>query len=91
MNGASYVALQGLEAAPLENGLVLYHPQSKKFIMLNRSAALIWGELTTPKTRDQLIQRVCAAFPDVDVVVASSDVSATLDRLSELELVSGAS
>jgi hypothetical protein len=91
MNGASYVALQGLEAAPLEDGAVLYHPQTKKFIMLNRSAAVIWKELATPKTREQLVQRVCAAFPDVDTGVASSDVNAALSQLESLELVSGAS
>jgi len=91
MTGSTYVALQGLEAAPLENGAVLYHPQTKKFIMLNRSAAAIWSELATPKTRDQLVQRVCAAFPDVDAEVAGNDVNAALDELKALELVSGGS
>lgn len=89
MNGSTYVALQGLEAAPLESGAVLYHPQTKKFIMLNRSAAMIWGELATPKTREQLISKVCAAYPDVDESMAVSDVAAALEQLKLLELVSG--
>ena len=89
MNGSPYVALQGLEAAPLENGAVLYHPQTKKFIMLNRSAAMIWGELATPKTREQLIGRLCAVYPDVDESVAINDVAAALEELKSLELVSG--
>ena len=88
MNSATYVALQGLEAAPLENGAVLYHPQTKKFIMLNRSAAMIWAELSTPKTRDDLVRKVCLAYPDVDTGIADSDVDAALDQLKALELVS---
>ena len=87
MNDASYVALAGLEAAPLENGAVLYHPQSKKFVMLNRSAALIWNELATPKTIDQLVARLCATFPDVDANIAAGDVHAALDRFKDLELL----
>ena len=88
MTGA-FVAAQGLEAAPLENGAVLYHPETKKFIMLNRSAAMIWGELATPKTREQLISKVCATYPDVDEKVAVDDVAAALEQLKSLELVSG--
>ena len=88
MNGSTYVALQGLEAAPLENGAVLYHPTTKKFIMLNRSAAMIWGELATPQTREQLITKVCATFPDVDESRAINDVTAALEELKTLELVS---
>jgi hypothetical protein len=89
MDASTYVALQGLEAAPLENGAVLYHPQTKKFIMLNRSAAMIWGELATPKTREQLISKVCAVYPDVDEGSAVNDVTAALEQLKSLELVSG--
>jgi hypothetical protein len=88
MNGCQYVALPGLEAAPLENGAVLYHPHTKKFIMLNRSAALIWSELATPKTLDQLVANVCFAFPDVDASIAANDVNTALDQLQSLELVS---
>ena len=89
MDASTYVALQGLEAAPLENGAVLYHPVTKKFIMLNRSAAMIWGELATPKTREQLITRVRSAYPDVDEGLAVGDVAAALEQLKSLELVSG--
>ena len=87
MNAAPYVALEGLETAPLEDGAVLYHPKTNRFVMLNRSAALIWNELTTPKTHDQLVQRICAAFPDVDAKVAANDVNAALDQLKTLDLV----
>ena len=91
MSATTYVALPGLEAAPLESGSVLYHPQTKKFIMLNRSAAMIWTELATPKTRDELVRKVCAAYPDVDAGVADTDIDAALDQLKALELVSNGS
>ena len=91
MSAATFVAVPGLEAAPLENGAVLYHPQTKKFIMLNRSAAMIWAELSTPKTRDELVRTVCSAYPDVDTALADVDVDTALGRLKDLELVSNGS
>jgi hypothetical protein len=89
MNGSPYVAVQGLETAPLETGAVLYHPQSKKFIMLNRSAALIWNELSTPQTHEQLLRKICSAYPDANASTAENDLNAALDQLKILQLVSG--
>jgi hypothetical protein len=91
MSAATFVAVPGLEAAPLETGAVLYHPQTKKFIMLNRSAAMIWAELSTPKTRDELVRKICSAYPDVDTGVADGDVDAALGQLKALDLVSNGS
>ena len=67
MNGSQYVALPGLEAAPLENGAVLYHPHTKKFIMLNRSAALIWSELTAGVLPQEIATR--SRHPSGTVIV----------------------
>ena len=88
MSAATFVALSGLETAPLENGAVLYHPETKKFIMLNRSAAMIWAELSSPKTRDELVRKICSAYPDVDAGVAHGDVDAALGELKALDLLS---
>lgn len=84
----SFVATQGLETTALEEGAILFHPKSGKFVMLNRSAALVWAELSTPKTEEELAQKLSASFADVAPATARHDVEDALARLRELELVS---
>lgn len=83
-----FVATAGLETAQLQDGAVLYNLKTAKFIMLNRSASSLWTELSTPKTEDELIRRLCATFPDVASSAARQEVSEALEQLKELELVS---
>jgi len=84
---SAYVATAGLETAPLQDGAVLYDLKSSKFIMLNRSAASIWTELSTPRTEDHLIRHVCTTFPGVEATQARQGVSQVLKDLAALELV----
>jgi hypothetical protein len=86
--GMSYVALRGLETTELAEGAILFHPKSGKFIMLNRSAALVWAELATPKTEEELAQKLSACYSDVAPATAWQDIQDVLTRLGELELVS---
>ncbi len=83
-----FVAAQGLETTALSEGAILFHPKSGKFIMLNRSAAVVWAELATPKTEEELAQKLSASFADVVPATARQDVQDVLARLRELELVS---
>ena len=80
--------MRGLETTELAEGAILFHPKSGKFIMLNRSAALVWAELATPKTEEQLTQKLSARYGDVAPATARQDVQDVLTRLGELELVS---
>jgi PqqD family protein of HPr-rel-A system len=84
----SFVATQGLETTALEEGAILFHPKSGKFVMLNRSAALVWAELSTPKTEEELARKLSTSFADVAPAAARTDVQDVLARLRELELVS---
>jgi PqqD family protein of HPr-rel-A system len=84
----TFVATAGLETTALEEGAILFHPKSGKFVMLNRSAALVWAELATPKTEEELAQKLTASFADVAAVTAQHDVQDVLARLRELEIVS---
>ncbi len=86
----TFVATQGLESTELQEGAVLFHPKSGKFIMLNRSAALVWTELATPKTEEELAQKLSASYTDVVPATARQDVQDVLAKLRELELVSSA-
>ena len=84
----TFVAAAGLETTALEEGAILFHPKSGKFVMLNRSAALVWAELATPKTEEELAQKLTANFADVAPATAQHDVQSVLARLRELEIVS---
>jgi PqqD family protein of HPr-rel-A system len=84
----SFVATRGLETTELAEGAILFHPKSGKFIMLNRSAALVWAELATPKTEDELAQKLTASYTDVAPTTARQDVQKVLAELGQLELVS---
>ncbi len=86
--GRSFVATRGLETTELQEGAILFHPKSGKFIMLNRSAALVWTELATPKTEDELAQKLSVTYTDVAPATARQDVQDVLAKLGELELVS---
>jgi hypothetical protein len=81
----TFVATAGLETAPIQDGSVLYDPRTGKFIMLNRSAALLWTELKTPKTEGELVRLLGVTFPDA--ATAGQDVGPALERLKAMELV----
>jgi PqqD family protein of HPr-rel-A system len=83
----SFVATAGLETTALEDGAILFHPKSGKFVMLNRSAAVVWTELATPKTEEELAKKLAASFSDVAPATAQEDVHAVLERLRELDIV----
>ena len=84
----TFVATTGLEMTALDDGAILFHPKSGKFVMLNRSAAVVWAELATPKTEEELAQKLAASFADVAPATAQHDVQTVLARLRELEIVS---
>lgn len=83
----TYVATAGLETAPLQDGSVLYNLKTGKFVMLNRSATVIWSALTTPKS----VSDLSSLLGDVFVVAPSSDLATdvenALSELKALELV----
>jgi PqqD family protein of HPr-rel-A system len=84
----SFVMIDNLETTTLEEGAILFHAKSGKFIMLNRSAAVVWAELATPRTVEELVQKLAASFVDVAPDTAQQDVHELLAQLRELELVS---
>jgi hypothetical protein len=83
-----FTATEGLETAPLADGAVLYDSKSGNFLMLNRTAAHVWTALTTSKTAEELVQSLCAMFPDVAVSTVQQDVNDCLEHLQALALVS---
>ena len=83
----TYVATAGLETAPLQDGSVLYNLKTGKFVMLNRSATVIWGALTTPKSASDLSSLLGDAFVPAPAGDLAADVESALSELKALELV----
>jgi len=88
MTKRAFVAVSGLELAPLEDGAVLYYPKSGDFIMLNRTAAHLWTALSAPMTEEELVHSLCATFADVTIDVAQQDVCDMLVQLQTMDLIS---
>ena len=84
----TYVATTGLETAPLQDGSVLYNLITGKFIMLNRSAAFLWGELATPVTAQELVRRTGLVFSGPQSDAVQQDIGVALAQFRDLELAS---
>ena len=85
---ATYIATAGLETAPIQDGAVLYNLKTGKFVMLNASAASIWSALNSPKSEIELATRLRSVFPDAVTRDIDQEVTAALETLRTLELVS---
>lgn len=85
-----FVAVGGLESTPLDDGAVIFHPESGKFLLLNRSAAYLWAQLSTPATEEQLAARLREEFPDLLPEAARADTDDAVALMQELGVVRSA-
>jgi hypothetical protein len=76
-----------IEAAPLQQELMLFNASTKKFCVLNSSAAHIWEQLSEPQTEEQLVSALREHFAGTDTAAVEQDVHAVLGQLVSLELV----
>ncbi|HEX2827005.1 MAG TPA: PqqD family protein [Burkholderiales bacterium] len=88
MTVKTYVATAGLEAAPIQDGAVLYNLKTSKFIMLNKSAAALWTELATQQTHEQLAAVLQRAFTGVTPAQAERAAAQAVEDMQALEIVS---
>jgi hypothetical protein len=80
-----------VESSPLQDELMLFHPPSGKFCVLNRTTASIWTRLATPCTPEEIAHEVTTAFRDVTESQALNDVQTALGEMLSLGLVERAS
>lgn len=73
----------------MQDEMILFHPATNKFCLLNRSAALLWERLERPCTRDDLSATLRGAFDEIDPATAEQDVGAALKQFTELGFVVG--
>ena len=76
-----------VEAAPLQEELLLFQPQTNVFCVLNRTASLLWTCLEQPTTVEQLVEELRQHFEGVAPAETRQDVQSTLQQMQSLELV----
>jgi hypothetical protein len=76
-----------IEAAPMKGECVLFNPQNNKFCMLNATAALLWEQLQSASSTEDLVRALDKSFQDVDSPRASQEVIAVLRELVDLGCV----
>ncbi len=84
-----YRRRQDIEAAPLKDELLLFNAESKKFFVMNTTAAFLWDKLREPAGQPALVAALCAAFSGISEQQAVADVASTISMLVDLGLVDG--
>jgi len=84
---ARYQQSPGIEFAPLQDEVILFHSASNKFCVLNRTSSFIWSELKQPASSEQIAQRLGASFSGVEPPQAMSDVESSLQEMLALGLI----
>ena len=77
----------GIEAAPLQDEIILFHSASNRFCVLNRTASLIWSQVKEPATRDQISRCLQGSFSEVVPGEVASDVDTALQEMLGLGLI----
>ncbi len=67
--------------------LVLYHRDSGNGVVLNPSGSVVWDELRSAKTIDDLIDTLSARYPAIARQRVSSDVLGYVDSLCQQNLL----
>jgi hypothetical protein len=76
-----------IEAAPLEDGVILLDPETNEFSVLNQTATAIWSRVAQPATPEEIATEIVAQFAEVTAADARSDVEATLRQMVERRLI----
>jgi len=76
-----------IEAAPLEDELIMVQPETSKFYMLNRTSAFIWESLAEPTDAAGIAQKLTVSFKGVSIDQALEDVQLALDEMRSLNLI----
>ena len=83
-----YQQRPSIEAAPLEDGMILLDPETNQFSVLNQTASAIWGRVAQPATHEEISAEIAAQFDEVTEADARSDVDAALRQMVERGLIS---
>ena len=73
----------GIAETPVDNDLFLVVPETEGIFHLNAVGTALWRLLAEPRSRDELIDLLSAAFDDVPATAIAGDVDAFLQRLRD--------
>jgi hypothetical protein len=85
------LARADIEAAPLDDGSILFDPRTTTFLVLNTTAGFLWEQLATPVTEQELSKRLCEHYEDVDPPEVLKDTEEAVEELLRLDVVQVAS
>jgi hypothetical protein len=85
--GVSFRRGADIEAAPLQDEVILFHAPQNKFCVLNRTSSFIWSQLSEPATCEEIAVRMGASFSGVTLQEALTDVDAALKEMLSLGLI----
>jgi len=71
----------------MQGETVLYNPTTKKFCVLNGTAAFVWEKMASVVTADEISGAVCQHYGGIDAKAAARDVQETLKQFEDLDLV----
>ncbi|MGH7789276.1 MAG: PqqD family protein [Candidatus Binatia bacterium] len=81
-----YQQIKTVEAAPLEDGVILLDPETSQFSVLNQTATVIWAKVAEPATSEEIAAEIRLQFEEVDGGVLS-EVEDTLRQMVERQLI----
>lgn len=76
-----------VEASPIQDEIILFHAQTNKFCVLNRTLSFIWSHLQKPTAVEQIVEEICKNFREVTETEAIEDVNSALQEMLALNLV----
>lgn len=77
----------GIEFAPLQDEVILFHTPTSKFCVLNRTSSFIWAQLKEATTSAEILDRMQDSFSEVNADVARVDVDSALQQMLALGLI----
>jgi hypothetical protein len=85
--GKTYSHSPAIEAAPLQDEILLFDPAKNQFCVLNRTASHIWNQLATPSSTESLAAGLCKSFSGVALEDAYRDTDKALQEMLRLNFV----
>jgi hypothetical protein len=86
--GPRYQQNPNIEAAPLQDEVLLLNPLTSKFCTLNSTSSFIWSQLQRPATAEQISEEISRNFEGIDKAQAIQDVNSVLREMVGLGLIS---
>ena len=82
-----YQQNSGIETAPLQDEVILFHPSSGKFFVLNRTSSFIWSNLREPSTPEEISDKLQNSFRKTEEANLVVDVDTVLQEMVSQGLI----